>query len=202
MFLSKKHKILLIPNPRCATASICKSLQMKPVKGWDVHRPFIEFRRAHFNTWENYTTMIVVRDPVQRFLSACESTNTTPESMLPLLKNWKECERRIPRIFQPQSSFLCKIDLVIGLPWVAEFFNHNLWPILKKDNMLHAPGRPREVSDEMREQIEEYYSADMELLGGGSTAIPIWTPDESVPRFIWGDCSECAAKFQRSNDFA
>jgi len=182
MLYSKKRGILLQPNRRCATASLCKNLQLKPWEGEWGDLP------------DDTTTVMVVRDPTQRFLSTCEAEGLDWESVMEFLPKWRKNNQRQADPFIPQSSLLRKFDYLIGLPWVAEWLNEMKLPGKHKEGVLFPIGRPRPVPDGLEDKLMRLYPRDYKLLGEGSTRVPLWTPNPDIPRFIFGNCSECAAR--------
>jgi len=184
-YVSSRHSLILYANDRCATESICNSLQMKPVP-----------EEPSFMAGE-FRTLLVVRDPIQRFLSACASVNSTPENALSLLESAKGAGE-YPKPFRSQAPLIRRRDYVVGMPWLSEFWNHFKLPTLKKENALQPAHRPRPVPEGLEGRLRAVYSRDFDLLGMGEKKVRLWSPDQEEFRFIWGDCSECRAKHKSS----
>jgi hypothetical protein len=146
------------------------------------------------------TTVLVVRDPTQRFLSTCEAHKLDWESVLHFLPRWRENGHKMAEHFHPQASVLRKVDYLIGLPWVAEWINHMKLPGKHKEGVLFPCGRPRPVPSGLEAALTKLYPRDYYLLGEGSTRVPLWTPDPETPRFIWGNCSVCRASAMRKKE--
>lgn len=142
---------------------------------------------------------MVVRDPVQRFLSTCQAVGLGAEEVVHFLPKWRDSDHRMAVRFCSQASILRKVDYLVGLPWLAEWLNTVKLPGRFKEGVLFPCGRPRPVPPWLEEALLQLYPRDFYLFGQGSTRVPLWAPFGSEPRFIWGNCSECRAKANREN---
>ncbi len=188
-------EIILIGNPRCASQSIVEALKLEKVGNILPHATpeecFSMGTRSRF--WKERKKLLVVRDPALRHLSASDAEE---EGLIDLKHPLTYKGKSHIRIFAPQVAWMTRrVDYLVGLPWLAEFFNHMGWPTLHRKGMLFfGHQRPHPTTEKLL-TIHQYYAYDYEVLN----RTPIWHPEGKTRFLLRGDCVECDKKKERKN---
>ena len=120
--------------------------------------------------------ILISRDPVERFISACVETGTNP---LRVLKQFREKKKRIDEHFWPTSNWLvdgCRLyKFEEHLQDAVEDLGLN-WPMVKiAGKNIKKP----ELKKEFREEVETIYAEDIALHKSIKKAGQIWTASKT-----------------------
>ena len=99
MALNHDKKLIFVHIPKTAGTSIYKALGFFDGRGLIGHRPIEEYKENYGEYWNRYLKFAVVREPIDRFISAYKFARTyenfwnsaDPESHLPKHKHYELC---------------------------------------------------------------------------------------------------------------
>lgn len=195
-------ELIVLPNPRTAVASVARSLSMWKVEVAfsERHPTTNEIAKALGNSWRRQEKLLVVRDPIERFISAAHlaiSEVPSEEFLEELVTSLEVLSvSEWDRIWWPQRFWMTRrIDYVVGLPWLHEFFNHMQFPTLRVEGKLGPRSAPRDsYAGDLLDRVASLYEMDYSWFDKN----PVWHPEPNGVRFLLtGNCVECEKKRKR-----
>ena len=179
--MNRETKVLFVHNPKCMGTSLKKWLGL-PVDTADHRYPTLMVDRL---TWEQWRTIVVVRNPIDRFVSSynfhCRSAYSGGYlKVFPDLKAWSmeryfhTMSQHEPYAIAPQWRYTLHLQTDVPADHIVRFEDPaqelariatslNLPPLQHRLNENTAPkSRP---SSALRSTLEQYYARDYELFG-------------------------------------
>ena len=176
-----EKKLVFVHNPKCMGTSLRKWLGIR-IDNADHRYPSLMVNRA---TWENYRTIVVVRHPMDRFVSSYNFHCRSPYNggylrTYPDLKSWS-MERYFHTMTEqqsfavaPQWRYTMHIETDTPVVHLVRFedpgrelariaMSMNLPPMEHKLNQNASD--KLQPSQNFRATLEQYYAKDFELFG-------------------------------------
>ena len=224
MKLSKAEKIILIENPLTGNDSFSRAFKLSGNEKWASP---LDIREAEDTSkiWDKFTKVILVRDPVDRFLSGCALLINSEEKelkelgvseeflsdKLPKIKEASKEDKAITILeeikgeeitfFLPQSNWLkSKFDLVICTRDLAQYFSSLGLSVKRSPKFASSNGWEKvdfnRNDGELLKIFSETYKADLELF----ETMLVWSAKPDKLRFVKGDCLPCEEKLKKANE--
>lgn len=218
--------LILVENPLCGNDSVANALGIKDsMTKWVV--PADGRKIIGKEKWESSTKIVLVRDPLTRFITACTlALNSTKEQLIEhgageeiatLISTYegKDSEfanfildngefvpsaTSLPTYFLSQIIWLsCKFDLVLASHNIAEFFNVEGKVSVRKSNIIQRnPKLPRQAT--ANEEARMKFRGIFEKDLKLFERLLVWSPNTDRVRLVQGYCATCEAK--RGKEFS
>jgi len=204
MFVS--DRFVLLANPRTGVGCLSRYLGANAVAGMPPHSTPQEIRKAHPELWTSRTTVLTLREPVARFVSAVRNAwrqTGGSESEMPadevlaretldLIASGFPDDRRD---LWPQSRWLgSKIDILLPLvsfqPFVGSQPHTGRKFIVGNTYAYRSPA----LSDATRAVIAEAYAEDVARLA----KLPVWPSKGGRVYLMTGRCEACEKAKRKS----
>lgn len=222
MKLNEDSKCLLIENPLCGNTSFSKGLKLSDhpdLKKWSLPK---ECRSVlGEETWRSYTKYVLVREPIQRFLSGCvwsvlvdrdiHRSWGADEDYIDFVEDLKSKDvlatKRtqeflrylitknfdgVPTWLHPQKLWLsAKFDIVIATHNIAEYFNNNFKNVSVRRENLLASDPGRDKQFLVPPEISHLVRELYPEDFNLFEKLLVWCPSEERVRLITGYCRTC-----------
>ena len=200
MIISHKHKFIFFAVPKTATHSVREALRLhKSEQDWEQQMLFgkqllpipeiAKLEHGHISVkeiepclpseqWSEYFKLAFVRNPFDRFVSACAFLNRgnaqfsqRPLEWMKVAMTRDQFKQRL--LIRPQSMQLIDNDGELAMDYVGRYeslqtsmdqiFDHLLLPkteLAVRNSSKHADYQTY-YDDELREQLEDFYAQDL-----------------------------------------
>lgn len=214
--ISTKYSLILVPNPRCASAALRVVLELAGERWLRYSQVKDEVVQSHgLGPWNACKKLVVVRRPLDRFLSACrfmwgwdrtqaealpEEAAKIRELAFPIFVEWicgRINQNQAHPVFRRQVEYLAgEFDYVVAVHDLAQFFNfHQYGCLLHKNQSPKGMGIPgeKQVGKRERTLLLEAYAPDVKKFSN----LLVWSPNQDMPRKLSGDCKSCRKRAER-----
>ena len=179
--MDERRKILFVHNPKCMGTSVRKWLGLR-IDNADHRYPTLMVDRT---TWETWRTIVVVRNPIDRFISSYNFHCRSPYSggylsTFPDLKSWSmeryfhTMTQHKPYAVAPQWRYTMHLETDVPADHIIRFEEPGR-ELARIAIALNLPafgqrlnqnnGEKTQPSRAFRAELEQYYARDFELFG-------------------------------------
>lgn len=142
MQVSHLHKLILIENPRCANYSVADMLRAESLEGFARFATAADLKSegALPPQFEDYAVMVVVRNPLERFVSGVNLTTSKPFDEFTA----QEIAEYGGRAFEDLAIYLSDFNTLTGategaIDW---FKTADEWPTIFRSQIDYLSGDP------------------------------------------------------------
>jgi len=193
MQVNRDKGVIVLNNPRTGGPSVARLMGCAPIDPGAVHLTSKEARASvSAEEWREWTKIVTVRDPVERFRSTCAALGVEPGQALETLEATPVDEW--DRVWGHQVRWLAgKLDVVLLTRHIANFANHGQFGRGTVRSNETGAGRAGGTTPGLEERVRALYAVDYAKF----EKLRLWHPDPEVVMFVGGECVACRAQRKR-----